>query len=59
MSIHEEAAQFGIERPELEHYQYVDRDGVNTIALTPESESAWSDYLRNISLARIALTSPE
>jgi len=53
-SIHDEAARLGIERPELEHYEYMEGP-VTVIALTPESDYAWGNYLRAITLAKIAL----
>ena len=55
-SIHEEAQQLGIQRPELEHRQYMDGD-VTVIALTQESEKDWADYLRSITMAKLALNS--
>lgn len=53
-TIHEEASRYGIEQPELERREYIDENNVVVTELTPESEKAWSEYLRNISLARIA-----
>jgi hypothetical protein len=54
-SIHDEAARYGIERPVVERYEYVDYNDVTVSALTPESNIVWSNYLRAITLAKIAL----
>ena len=54
-TIHQEAARYDIEQPELERRTYVDSNDVLVSELTPESEIAWSEYLRKISLARIAI----
>lgn len=43
-------------KPELEYYEYLDGN-VTVIALTPESDKAWGDYLRELTLAKIALNS--
>lgn len=58
-SIHDEAARYGIERPAIERYEYVDQNNVTVIALTPESDHAWGNYLRAVGLARIALNQPK
>lgn len=55
-NIHEEAAEFGIERPELERQEYIDGE-VTVIALTPQSEQDWANYLRSITMAKLALRS--
>lgn len=56
-TIHQEAARYGIEQPQLERYQHVDASGTTIISLTPDSEARWSSYLRSITLAKIALNS--
>lgn len=56
MSVHQEAERLGVPRPELEHYEYQDGATV-VVALTPESDRAWSEYLRNITMAKLALRS--
>lgn len=43
-------------RPQLEYYEYLDGN-VTVIALTPESDRAWGEYLRGLTLAKIALNS--
>lgn len=53
-SLDEQATRFGIERPELKHYEYMDGNVV-VVALTPESDYAWAEYLRAIGQARLAL----
>lgn len=53
-TIHKEASRYGIEKPELERREYIDENNVLVTELTPDSEREWSEYLRNISLARIA-----
>jgi hypothetical protein len=55
-TLHDEAARLGVERPELEHYEYTEGD-VTVISLTPDSDRAWSDYLRKVTMARMALGS--
>lgn len=55
-NIHEQAADFGIERPELEHQQYMDGE-VTVVALTAQSEVDWANYLRSITMAKLALRS--
>lgn len=54
-TIHEEASRYGIERPEIERRTYIDSNNVVVSELTPESEQLWSEYLRAITLARIAI----
>lgn len=58
-SLHDEASRYGIERPELERRERTGQYGETIIELTPESEQAWSEYLRKITLAKIALHSSE
>lgn len=55
-SIHDEAARLGVARPELEEYAYMQGD-VTVVSLTPESDQAWAEYLRNITMAKLALKS--
>lgn len=43
-----------IKRPKLEHYEYMD-GSVRVIALTNESNKAWADYLRAITISKHAL----
>lgn len=57
-NIHEQAAELGIQQPVIERYEYQEGN-VTVSALTRESDQAWSDYLRNITMARLALNSPE
>ena len=54
-TIHDEAARYGIEQPELERRTYIDENDVTVVELTQESEKLWAEYLRNITLARIAM----
>ena len=54
-TIHDEASRYGIEKPELERRTYIDGNDVVVSELTPESEQLWSEYLRAITLARIAI----
>ena len=51
-----EAAALGVPKPKIEHYTYTEGEVV-VHALTPESEAAWGDYLRKVTLAKIALNS--
>lgn len=53
-NIHEQAAEFGIDRPELENREYME-GSVTVIALTEQSEQDWANYLRSITMARLAL----
>lgn len=56
MSIHADAERFGIPRPELEHQEKIDKYGTTIVSLTMESEVKWAEYLRAVTLAKIALT---
>lgn len=56
-TLDEQAAKFGIQRPELDYREYMDGN-VTVVALTQESDVAWGNYLRDITLARIALNQP-
>jgi len=53
-SIHNEAARFGIEQPELE-YQQREEESVTVVSLTEQSEREWSNYLRAINMAKLAM----
>lgn len=57
-SIHDQAAQLGVQQPVIERYEYQEGN-VTVSALTPESDQAWSTYLRDITMARLALNSIE
>jgi hypothetical protein len=53
-TIHQEAMRLGVQQPVLQHYEY--QEGQTTvIALTPESDRAWSEYLHNVTMARLVL----
>jgi hypothetical protein len=45
-----------LRKPQLDRYEYED-GSVTVSVLTPESEKAWADYLRSITLAKITLNS--
>lgn len=53
-NIHDTAKKLGIEKPVLEREEHME-DNVLVSSLTPESEKLWSDYLRSITMARLAL----
>ena len=42
-------------KPNLEHQEHLDSNGVIVRSLTPESEQVWSRYLHADRLARIAI----
>lgn len=48
---------YGIERPHLEYQQHKSKDGTIVLSLTRESEIKWSKYLRDVGLAKIAMSS--
>lgn len=45
------------QKPQLEHQQRVGQYGEIVIELTPESEAAYSKYLRDLHFAKIAIRS--
>lgn len=53
-SIHDQAARYGIEQPQLEHQQRQE-DSVTVISLTEQSEREWSTYLRRVNMAKLAM----
>lgn len=57
-NIHDTAAELGVARPELEYQQHMEGP-VTVVELTPDSNKDWADYLRNITMAKLALNSVE
>lgn len=53
-NIHDTAAELGIQRPQLEYQQHMEGP-VTVVELTQDSNQLWSGYLRDITMAKIAL----
>lgn len=46
-----EGDRYGIPYPKMVRHTYRDAYGTLTSALTPESERAWANYLRDVNIA--------